>query len=82
LTPRGDGELLEPHLPAWDPPRPAQVNRTPMRDYRNMTPCERIRYYRARLREIERDESRRGDVLAKTFHRLIQENLRECEDEL
>lgn len=53
-----------------------------MRDYRDMSPCERVRYYRQRLTELVSTRRNRIGVLQGTFKKLIEENLRECPSEV
>lgn len=52
----------------------------PVRDYRSMTPCERIRYYQKRVRELTPTGSAREALLVRTFEHLIRENLPLCSE--
>lgn len=45
-----------------------------MKDYRSMTPCERVVYYRAQIRQMSPARSSREELLIATFRRLIDEN--------
>jgi hypothetical protein len=46
-----------------------------------MSPCQRVQYYRARLREIGSVENNCNSLLAQALRTLIAENLKVCRDE-
>ena len=50
-----------------------------MRDYREMSPCERINYYRRQIWQMTPSSSHREDLLIKVFHQLIIENEPLCD---
>ena len=52
-----------------------------MRDYRYMSACERVRYYRRCLAALVHGSRNGNDILARVFEELIEENLRECREE-
>jgi hypothetical protein len=45
-----------------------------MRNYREMTPCERIAYYRDKIHGFSRPYNSREQLLIETFRQLITEN--------
>ncbi len=50
-----------------------------MRDYRKMTPCERVAYYRQKIERITPPDTQRDVLLIETFQQLIAENEPLCE---
>ena len=50
-----------------------------MRDYREMSPCERIDYYRQQIVDMLPPRSSREHLLIKVFRQLISENEPLCE---
>ena len=51
-----------------------------MKDYRSLSPCERIAYYRAQIRRLTPPSSPRERSLIAAFERLVEDNLALCED--
>jgi hypothetical protein len=45
-----------------------------MMDYRRMSPCERVAYYRKRIRLLTPPRSTRENLLIETFRAIVQEN--------
>ncbi len=45
-----------------------------MRDYRTMSPCERIVYYRREILRMTPPHTQRERLLIETFRRLLTEN--------
>ena len=52
-----------------------------MKDYRTMSPCERIAYYRAEIRRLSPPASLRETLLIEMFQQLIKDNTPLCLDE-
>jgi hypothetical protein len=52
-----------------------------VRDYRSMSACERVRYYRRCLVAMVHGSRNGNGTLARVFEELIEENLRECPEE-
>jgi hypothetical protein len=50
-----------------------------MRDYRTMSPCERVQYYRREIRRLTPARTQRERMLADTFRRLLTENEPLCD---
>jgi hypothetical protein len=50
-----------------------------MRDYRTMSPCERVLYYRREIRRLTPARTQRERMLADTFRRLLTENEPLCD---
>jgi hypothetical protein len=52
-----------------------------MRDYENMSPCERADYFRAELRRLHRAAApRAGSLLEQALRRLLRENEQICRE--
>jgi hypothetical protein len=51
-----------------------------MRDYRQMSPCERVTYYRECIRRLTPPRSARDDLLIETFRSILRENESLCRD--
>ncbi len=49
-----------------------------MRSYLEMTPCERIRYYKKEISRMTPPKSFRERILLETFRQLVSENLPLC----
>jgi hypothetical protein len=50
----------------------------PMRDYRTMSPCERVVYYRREIRRLTPPRTQRDRMLIETFQQLLTENETSC----
>jgi hypothetical protein len=51
-----------------------------MKDYREMSPCERVTYYRERIRSLSVPLSSRHNLLRQTFLAILRENEALCSD--
>ena len=49
-----------------------------MRDYRKMSPCERVTYYRQKICQLSPPKSSRDVLLIETLQRLVEENVPPC----
>lgn len=49
-----------------------------MQDYKSMTPCERVAYYRKKIAGLSPPRSTREQLLIATFKKLVEENIRTC----
>jgi hypothetical protein len=50
-----------------------------MRNYREMSPCERVNYYRREIRRMTPPTTERDRLLLETFRQLLMENEPLCD---
>jgi hypothetical protein len=51
-----------------------------MKDYRALSPCERVAYYEAQIRRLTPPASSRERLLIAAFEQLVEENRAQCGD--